>query len=152
MLLPYVVPQPVSFHAGSNLRSCLVRASAVLPLPSNKGCYKCGLPDCVLNMLLLETDQIQCSYSGKVFNNCGNITCTSQNIVYGINCLECKLQGAGECRHPNQRLLSYYMAIRGRRVPAIVTCIILKHFLRSDHSACDLQFIFLYLPSINGPR
>ena len=140
---PFKVPQPLSFRASTALRGSLIKASAVLHPPQLRGCFCCNLPSCILDLRIKQTKAVFSFSRRRSFKVRGNICCTDSHVIYVINCVKCSLQGVGECKSPESRLLNYYLPIRDRAPPDSSSCSILTHFLETEHSINDFEVIFV---------
>ena len=95
--------------------------------------------DCCKNFLVTG-DRFRSFTTNKVFRVENSLTCTSSNVVYLAQCVDCGLQGVGSSVNFKRRLANYKSHIKHRRR----TCGIVNHFLDyhdADHSTLKFMLI-----------
>ena len=138
-----ILPEPpmLSFRRPKNLRDSLVRAK-VPPVESGNTpanvCGPCNKPRCQLCAIITPKTSIVSSATGrKYLLFCGvNADCSSENCVYCLTCLSCRLQYVGCTNNLRLRLNNHKSCVRTKKVARTTDCFLLyKHFRDfPDHS------------------
>ena len=100
------------------------RSSSIMELlaPSNpyknrkmarKGCFVCTAKrcDCSKNFLISGAS-FRSTATGRSYNICKSLTCTSRDVVYLAHCATCNLQGVGSTVNFKSRLANYKSHIK----------------------------------------
>ena len=106
-----------------------------------EGCFACTAKrcDCCKNFLI-PGGSFRSTATGRSYNICKSLTCTSQNVVYLAHCVACDLQGVGSTANFKSRLANYKSHIKHKKR----TCGIANHFIDrhgGDHSALKFMLI-----------
>ena len=83
--------------------------------------------------VLEESDQFLSRTTGEKYKIRQDISCKSENIIYLVNCKNCRMQGVGSCKGFAKRVSNYISSIE-RKSPG---CKIEQHFLQQGHSIQD---------------
>ncbi|MCG7879722.1 MAG: GIY-YIG nuclease family protein [Candidatus Thiodiazotropha endolucinida] len=140
-----VFPDPplVSYRRGRNLQDILVhrKHNNILYRQTN-GCAPCG-KNCALCKNMKTCDSFE-AYDGTSYKIQGSITCKTANVVYGIECRQCrKFLYVGQTGGTlYQRMLLNFSMIRTGKQDAIAL-----HFNGQGHSVDDM--VVLGIEKIN---
>ena len=95
--------------------------------------------------VLEENDQFLSRTTGERYKIRQDISCKSENIIYLVNCKNCRMQGVGSCKDFAKRVSNYISSIE-RKSPG---CKIEQHFLQWGHSIQD--FAVLGIVKLENP-
>ena len=95
--------------------------------------------------MLEENDQFLSRTTGERHKIRQDISCKSENIIYLVNCKNCRMQGVGSCKDFAKRVSNYISSIE-RKSPG---CKIEQHFLQRGHSIQD--FAVLGIVKLENP-
>ena len=95
--------------------------------------------------VLEESDQFLSRTTGETYKIRQDISCKSENIIYLVNCKNCRMQGVGSCKGFAKRVSNYISCIE-RKSPG---CKIEQHFLQQGHSIQD--FAVLDIVKLENP-
>ena len=132
----------VSYQRGANLKELLAPSNPYKKIePSSRGCFKCTARrcDCCKNFLL-SGSSFSSTATGRSFDICKPVTCTSQNVIYLARCVVCDLQGVGSTVNFKTQLANYKSHIKYKRR----TCSIVNHFIDvhgGEHSGLKFMLI-----------
>ena len=132
----------VSYKRSSNLRELLAPSNPFRTRElMGEGCFACTAKrcDCCKNFLI-PGGSFRSTATGRSYNICKSLTCTSQNVVYLAHCVACDLQGVGSTANFKSRLANYKSHIKHKKR----TCGIANHFIDrhgGDHSALKFMLI-----------
>ena len=87
--------------------------------------------------VLEESDQFLSRMTGEKYKIRQDISCKSENIIYLVNCKNCRMQGVGSCKSFAKRVSNYISSIE-RKSPG---CKIEQHFLQQGHSIQDFAVL-----------
>ena len=126
----------VSEKRGSkNIKELLAPSSVILSSEEHlgkyqqgKGSYPCNKP-CAYCTLLRKSQatHFKSRSNGQSFKIRQKINCQSENVIYLIECKQCKIQGIGQTFKLNSKLWNYFSHIKQRER----TCHIVNHFIDS---------------------
>lgn len=131
-----------AYKIAPNLKQILVRADTSLSHETSskpKGLFlKCDSAKCKMCMnFSSNTNIIKSCSNNKAFPILGTIQCHSQNVIYVITCIKCKLQYVGETgRSLKDRFNDHMSTIMLHKNTAIG-----KHFNTSQHSRLDIKIV-----------
>ncbi len=94
----------------------------------------------VVKNFLVPSGSFRSTATGRSYNICKSLTCTSQNVVFLAHSVACDLQGIGSTANFKSRLANYKSHIKHKKR----TCSIANHLIDShgdDHSALKVMLI-----------
>ena len=76
----------VSYHRGANLKELLAPFNPYKKIePSSRSCFKCTARRCDrCKNFLISGSSFSSTATGRSFNICKAVTCTSQNVIYSL--------------------------------------------------------------------
>lgn len=89
-------PPRVVYRRSANLRDSLT--SSKTTHPSCTGCQPCQKPRCQICPQMTTTVTASSTTSNFTLNIKGNFTCDTENVIYLLECTECRLQYIGQTR------------------------------------------------------
>ena len=95
--------------------------------------------------VLEESDQFLSRTTGEKYKIRQDISCKSENIIYLVNCKNCRMQVVRSCKDFAKRVSNYISSIE-RKSPG---CKIEQHFLQRGHSIQD--FAVLGIVKLENP-
>ena len=87
--------------------------------------------------MLEESDQFLSRTTGEKYKTRQDISCKSENIIYLVNCKNCRMQGVGSCKDLAKRVSNYISSIE-RKSPG---CKVEQHVLQQGHSIQDFAAV-----------
>ena len=87
--------------------------------------------------MLEESDQFLSRTTGEKYKIRQDISCKSENIIYLVNCKNCRMRGVGSCKDSAKRVSNYISSIE-RKSPE---CKIEQHVLQRGHSFQDFSVL-----------
>ena len=129
-----------AYRIPKNLRGLLVRADFTncTTKPTSKGAFiTCGGRHCNVCKFSADCTHFESHHTSRVYPIENNLNCKSDNVIYLIWCLKCKVQYVGETsKSLQERFSAHVSCIRTKKQTAIAI-----HFNGTDHSLLDLKII-----------
>ena len=118
-----------------NIKEILARSSTKLKLEEHneqdqqvdgRGSHPCDKPCAYCTLLRKsETTEFKSRSNGQTFEIRHRITCQSENVIYMIECKECKIQDIGPTLKLRSRISNYFSHIKAKKR----TCDIVNNFI-----------------------